>query len=567
MPTPRIRRQLCSIHYATRIPWIGVLCLFIACTHVDSDIKITQRQLVYPVLKSTDSTLVLRIDIVKNDSLLERTLKEVVLTMKGTTDLGDIASVAMYYNEGNDTVLSKNSKVFATSEDVAPHIRLHGNLNLKNIHNYFWLTVSLSESADITHKISVQSKGIITDIGEAKPDSLSNPKHLRMGIALRKHGDDEVHTYRIPGLVTTNKGTLLASYDVRRNSGRDLQGNIDIGISRSTDGGTTWQPMIIALDKGSWGGLPEKYNGVSDANILVNTTNGDIFLAGLWMHGVINEEGKWVTHLTKDSTNWNHQWRNKGSQPGFGVKQTSQFLISKSSDDGKTWSEPLNLTEMCKKREWWLWAPAPGNGITMNDGTLVIPTQGRDENGVPFSNVTYSRNNGHTWKTSEPAYSNTTECAVVELSDGILMLNMRDNRNRENKGVTNGRAIAVTNNLGKSWTEHSTSHGGLQEPVCMASLYKHNFIREGKKKSVLLFSNPNSKNGRHHITIKASLDNGKTWPQKYWTLLDAGQGRGYSSLTSIDEDTIGILYESSQADMTFQKIPLADILDIDASVN
>lgn len=73
---------------------------------------------------------------------------------------------------------------------------------------------------------------------------------------------DNVHTYRIPGLATTNSGTLLAVYDARRESVRDLQGNIDIGLSRSTDSGNTWEPMRIVLDRGTWGGLPEKsYEG------------------------------------------------------------------------------------------------------------------------------------------------------------------------------------------------------------------------------------------------------------------------------------------------------------------
>jgi sialidase-1 len=137
-----------------------------------------------------------------------------------------------------------------------------------------------------------------------------------------------------PGLATTNKGTLLAVYDARRQSSRDLQGDMDIGVSRSTDGGNTWEPMRIGLDMKEWGGLPQKFNGVSDACILVDKNSDKIFLAGLWMHGVINDEGKWVEGLTNDSTNWNHQWRTKGSQPGFGVKQTSQFLIATSTDDG-----------------------------------------------------------------------------------------------------------------------------------------------------------------------------------------------------------------------------------------
>jgi sialidase-1 len=96
----------------------------------------------------------------------------------------------------------------------------------------------------------------------------------------------------------------------------------------------------------------------------------------------------------------------------------------------------------------------------------------------------------------------------------------------------------------------------------MASIHKHKYTDEkGKEKSVLLFSNPNSKYTRHKQTIKVSFDDGKTWPEKYWIELDEGRGAGYSCLTSVDENTIGILYEGSQAQMTFQQISLKEILE------
>jgi sialidase-1 len=431
---------------------------------------------------------------------------------------------------------------------------------LQNKNNYFELSYKLKPDADILDRLGAECLRIITSHGEVTAGKLSNAKSLRMGVAVRKQGDDKVNTYRIPGLVTTNSGSLLAVYDVRRDSKRDLQGNIDIGISRSTDGGNSWDPMVIALDMDEWGGLPQKFNGVSDAALLVDKNSSKIFVAGLWMHGVLDENGKWIGNLTQESNAWNHQWRNKGSQPGFDVRQTSQFMLAVSNDDGRTWSEPVNLTRMCKKKEWWLWAPAPGRGITMDDGTLVFPTQGRDSKGVPFSNITYSRDGGKTWETSAAAGTNTTECAVAQLGDGSLMLNMRDNRNKNNEGTGNGRAVAVTNDMGKTWIEHPTSHNSLPEPVCMASLYKHVYNHDGKNETILFFSNPSTKKGRNHITIKASFDNGNTWPEECSILLDAGTGNGYSCLTGVNNDYIGILYESSQANLVFQKIPVKDFL-------
>jgi hypothetical protein len=151
---------------------------------------------------------------------------------------------------------------------------------------------------------------------------------------------------------------------------------------------------------------------------------------------------------------------------------------------------------------------------------------------------------------------------AVQLSDGRIMLNMRDNRNRTEKGSRNGRAVATTSDLGETWQEHETSYGALIECVCMASIHKHAYRdREGNPKSLLLFSNPNSKFTRHKQTIKASFDDGLTWPEKYWIELDEGRGSGYSCLTSVDEETIGILYEGSQAHMTFQIIDIKEWLD------
>lgn len=93
---------------------------------------------------------------------------------------------------------------------------------------------------------------------------------LRLGVAVRQFGQDGVNTSRIPGIATSKNGTLLAVYDARYDTSRDLQGNIDIALNRSFDGGETWQPMQVVLDMKTWGGLPEKYNGVSDACILVD---------------------------------------------------------------------------------------------------------------------------------------------------------------------------------------------------------------------------------------------------------------------------------------------------------
>jgi sialidase-1 len=482
----------------------------------------------------------------------------------GTTDLKDIKHARLYYT-GADSGYRNLGNVdklplTGSADKLSAKFVLKCDQALSPGDHYFWLSVELNNEASLLHVIAVNAVSAVVNGRSNKIGGQSNIQQ-RTGIALRQHNQDSVHTYRIPALATAKDGSLLAVYDVRRESGRDLQGNIDIGVSRSTDGGNTWQPMQIAIDMGTWGGLPEKFNGVSDANILVDKNTGAIFIAGLWMHGVLNEQGKWVEGLNEESNDWNHQWKSKGSQPGFDEKQTAQFMIVKSEDNGKTWSKPVNITRQCKQEDWWLWAPAPGQGITLRDGTIIFPTQGRDKTGKAFSNITYSKDGGKTWFTSKRAFKeSTTENMAVELSDGAIMLNMRYNKNKTDTGDTNGRVIAITRNMGEDWTEHPASRGALHEPVCMASIIRHDYIINGQKRSMLLFCNPDSKTIRHHMTIKVSYDDGLTWPMNKKILLDEWKSRGYSCLTSIDNDTIGILYEGSQSDMVFQQIKLKELL-------
>lgn len=480
-------------------------------------------------------------------------VEDLSLDFTGTMRISDIRTVRIF--------LTGRKNLFDTSVMLSmverPSLKQVVRLG-KNFQDTLevWLSLELSPDTDMLHTFSIALAGIHMGDGLAMNYQKVSPLILRAGIAVRQHMQDGVHTHRIPGLVTTAKGTLLAIWDARRLSSRDLQGDIDIAMSRSIDGGRTWLPAQVVLDMKQWGGLPEKFNGVSDANILVDRKTGDIHVAGLWMHGVLDERGLPVEGLDTGSRNWNHQWRDRGSQPGHDVRRTSQFLMTKSTDDGKTWSKPVNMTPL-KDSSWWLWAPAPGHGITLRDGTLVMPTQGRDASGVGFSNISYSRDNGRTWRISKPARSMTSECMAVQLSDGGIMLNMRTRVNRSDSSAFNGRAISVTYDMGETWSVHPGSGISLIEPACMASLHKHENPPGTSRRDILFFSNPSSGTARIDMTIKASLDDGTSWPKEYWLLLDDMKSRGYSCLTSVDVRTLGILYESSQADLVFQKIALS----------
>ena len=349
-------------------------------------------------------------------------------------------------------------------------------------------------------------------------------------------GDDGIASYRIPALVTSNAGTLIAAYDMRHNNSTDLQGDIDVGVSRSTDGGATWGPMIVAMDMGEYGGLGQELNGIGDPCLLIDENTGDLFCFAVWAHD----------HANSRCIYW--------AGTGFEIADTPQLMMVRSTDDGLTWSEPVNLTRQVKQYNWKMTFQGPGRGITMHDGTLVVPIQhqeGSNSAQALCSGIMYSTDHGRTWHAHNYARATTSESTVAEIEPGVLMLSMRDETNAKS------RAVYVTRDLGRTWTPHA-SDGKMIEPTCEASLLHVDAADNALGKDILLFSNPHSTSGRNHMTIQLSYDGGETWPHAI--LLDTGGWQGYSCLTMIDKDTVGIVHESESQTIIFQAVPLTSIV-------
>lgn len=394
---------------------------------------------------------------------------------------------------------------------------------------FIWFSIVLKADAGIDGKIELNCTELINAAGKSISVTKDETDHAkRIGVAVRKAGDNEVHTYRIPGLITTDQGTMIAVFDNRYTGTGDLPGNIDVGMSRSIDGGKTWEPMKVIMDMGT----PHANNGVGDPSILFDPIAKRLWVAALWSKGNRSIAG---------------------SLPGLSPDTTGQFVVVSSDDDGRTWTTPKSITPQIKDPKWHIFFNGPGSGITMQDGKLVFAAQYWDDAKMPFSTIIYSEDRGATWKGNILGpKSNTTESQVVETTPGKLMLNMRDNRGRF-------RSVATTTNMGATWTEHGTSYSVLPDPVCMGSFIKANVNVSGAAKDILLFSNPNTSSGRYNMTIKASADLGETWLKNNQLLIDERQCYGYSSLTRIDANTIGLLYEGTR-DLYFVRVPVAELI-------
>lgn len=531
--------------------------LSLSLSHLYATEKVMIKQPQIPILLDrTDNILFyLRIDAKEN-----QVFNKVNIHIDGNFNHKDIKAIKLYYS-GTESIERKNQIRYAPVSYIprdipgetlsanpsysikkdegkpkGKEITLTANQQMFPGINYFWVSIEMHPNTSILSTIRANINEIQIDDEEVVYKTVSTPDMIRyMGVGVRHAGDDNVTAYRIPGLATSNNGTLLAVYDIRYNSSTDLQEYVDIGLSRSTDGGQTWEPMRNIMNFGEYGGLPKSQNGVGDPAILVDKTTGTIWVVAAWTHGMGNGRA----------------WFN--SQQGMDIKQTAQLVMTKSDDDGKTWSEPINFTSQLKDPSWYFLLQGPGSGITMEDGTIVFANQFIGADRIPNAGIMYSKDHGKTWLTHNYARSNTTEAQVVELESGVLMLNMRDNRG-------GSRAVSITRDMGKTWQEHPSSRTALQESVCMASLIKVKAEDNIFGKDILLFSNPNVTKDRKDITIKASLDGGLTWLPENQLLIDEDHSWGYSCLSMIDKETVGIFYESSVAHMAFQAIKLSDII-------
>ena len=329
-------------------------------------------------------------------------------------------------------------------------------------------------------------------------------------------GRDGYHTYRIPSVVVTSKGTVLAFCEGRRKSRSDT-GDIDLVLKRSTDGGATWGPLQVVWDDGP--------NTVGNPCPVVDRDTGTIWLP--LTHNLGEDHESKIIDRT--------------------AKGTRTVWVVKSTDDGVTWSKPVEITKDVKKPEWTWYATGPGIGIQTKNGRLVIPCDFVEaETKKGGSHVLWSADHGATWTPGGAIVGGVNECQVAERSDGSLLLNLRNHHTPARE-----RATATSSDGGATWSPVAAD-ATLVEPVCQASILRYSW-----DPSRLLFSNPADRKSRIRMTVRLSRDEGATWT----TVREFGDApAAYSCLTALPDRTAGCLYEtgiqSAYEKIVFVRFPM-----------
>ncbi len=328
--------------------------------------------------------------------------------------------------------------------------------------------------------------------------------------------------YRIPALLTTAEGTIIAFCEARKHTGADSD-QIDLFLRRSVDGGATFGPSQVIATEEDWvcgnpAPVQDRATGRIHLLFCKNRKDGDETAIC---------EGK--AHRTV--------WR------------------TWSDDDGLTFSEPSEITTFVKMPHWSWYATGPCHGIQTADGRLLIAcdhiamVQKRRHVDPYHSHVVYSDDGGESWHIGGIADEGTNESVVVEAEDGRICLNSRNKYALSDGG--NYRGVSWSHNSGGAFSP-LVHDAALPEPICQASMVRLSSERETGKSRVL-FSNPANRTARIGMTVRLSYDDCRTWP--VCRLIHGGPS-AYSDLCIAADGSIRLLYERGE-DGPYERLTLA----------
>lgn len=315
--------------------------------------------------------------------------------------------------------------------------------------------------------------------------------------------------YRIPAITVTSDGTLIAVADRRNESLKDLPGKIDVVCRRSIDGGRTWSGQIIVAQADSLGGY-------GDPAIGVDPKSGDVIC--VMTHG-------------------NGVWEATGND------DNPHIMVSRSSDNGSTWSRPIDITEtlysdLTKHGTAPISAFATSGALcSTSDGRLFFTLVVRDDIKKWSKLKTFvceSKDGGHSWHVVSAAVdTDGDESKIVELTDGKLLMSIRNRR----KGA---RKFSRGDKSGRQWTAPEYC-SGMVEPGCNGDIIR---ITDSKR-SRLIQTLPADSSERKNVALFASDDDGDTW-KKLKVLCPAPSA--YSALVALPDGSLGCLIEEGASD-------------------
>jgi len=344
---------------------------------------------------------------------------------------------------------------------------------------------------------------------------------------LFESGTEGYECFRIPAIVNCTQGTILAFAEGRKKGCSDT-GDIDLVMKYSRDQGETWSKLMVIWDDGE--------NVCGNPAPVVDEATGTIHLLSTWNLGE-DHEREIIDGTSKD---------------------TRRIFVLSSSDEGLSWSEPREITTSVKKENWTWYATGPCHGIQLkhgdHKGRLLIPCDHIEAISKKYySHSIYSDDHGLTWNLGgSTPQDQVNECTVAELSDGKLILNMR-NYDRSQKS----RKVAYSEDGGLSWGDIASDRT-LIEPICQASMLMVNSAENDVP--ILLFLNPADKKERQKICLRTSMDEGTSW--KGSLVLHKGPG-AYSDLAQLSDGNIACFYEAGQSSpyqgIVYEVVPLKQL--------
>lgn len=436
------------------------------------------------------------------------------LDLTGTTNIQDITEINVYLTDENsfDARDLSNAILLGTCTPQSETVDCTLEGTSASGTKYMWVTFNVADNAAEGNTIAIKATQLD---GKAVSHTATASREILLGRKLLfAPGDYGSVAYRIPGIITAWDGSLVAVTDKRKYNQGDIPEDIDIVVRRSTDNGKTWSdPVTMAQGTGVG-------HGYGDAAIVRTNTENELLCIFIGGNGLF-------ASTTSDRI---------------------RTYISRSADNGQSWSEPEDITDQIFSGERASWTAsfcAAGNGLKTRNGVLMFVAAMRHDSGSTlYNHVVYSNDNGETWNVSNSAMMGGDESKVVELNDGRILMSIR----RQSKGA---RYYTISDNVPSttepvSWTQKTTSTVSswpeMVEPACNGDIVRYTSKLDGYDKDRILHTVPNHASERQNVSLFLSYDEGQTWDVKKSLCPTAS---AYSSIAILEDGTIGVYLEEN----------------------